>query len=179
MPNSSKYSTLAALMIAAAAAIALILMASALSHHGTNYNQLASLQVAPFRIFNGGKSYNTSVYLAITASQQAQGYMNVSINSSNMSCNQRCGMLFPFGSMQYVCFWMKNTKFPIRQFWLKEVNSTANGTFYSVVKAENASPYNLSSICGTGNAVLELPLNYRIKGLNVSAIGQNNIFEMG
>ena len=144
--------------------------------HNINTIPLNSFEIKNMEIFIGNNTYNTTIYVAATPKEQEQGYMNVSI--SNYSCKYKCGMLFPFTNMSYVCFWMKNTEFPIKQIWLKQINKTKNYTIYSIVKIANALPYNTTPICAYGSAVLEIPSQYNINGLNVSKISNKTIFKI-
>jgi len=134
-------------------------------------NQLSLLKSCDLAIIANNNIYNTTIYEAITQAEQEQGYMNVSIVGKNVECKNNCGMLFPFNTLQESCFWMKNTEFPIKQIWLNESGGEAK-----VVYIENASPYSTNIVCGYGNAVLELPMNYTISNLSVSKIGYDALF---
>ena len=94
---------------------------------------------------------NGMVYVAGTASQQAQGFMNVTnFGTCNGSANgnARCvGMIFNFTSSQDLCFWMHDTKIPLQQDWI-----AGNGT---IVYEYQAQPESDASVCFFAKYVLE------------------------
>ena len=159
-------------------AIALALSGIIIAHildNGHGYEQLGVLSTMPIRLVGNGVSYNTTVYLASTYSEQLQGYMNVSIPSGNYSCREECGMLFAFNSTEEECFWMENSEFPITQIWLNRTN----GSYYVVTAVADAQPYSRDSICHIGRDVLEIPSQYSVDGLNVSKITDGYIVRVG
>lgn len=156
------------------AIIVVILTVGLANFHNANpYSQLNQLSSLNASIVYNSISYNTTFYAAETAQQQEQGYMNVSQPSS--TCFKDCGMIFTFSGYMQTCFWMKNTKFPIKQLWLKEISPG----IYNITAIANATPYNTTSICNMGNDVLELPSNEIIDGLlNVSMINRDYVIRI-
>jgi uncharacterized membrane protein (UPF0127 family) len=143
------------------------------SHNANYYSQLNQLSSLNASIVYNSISYNTTFYAAETVQQQEQGYMNVSQPSS--TCFKDCGMVFTFSGYMQTCFWMKNTEFPIKQLWLREISPG----IYNITAIVNATPYNTTPICNTGNDVLELPSNEIIDGLlNVSMINRNYVIRI-
>ena len=121
--------------------IIVVVLAVALSmHHANGYSQLDELRAVNASIIYNGTYYNATFYVAATAQQQEQGYMNVSQPAS--PCSAYCGMLFPFAGYVQSCFWMKNTRFPIRQIWLEE----SSPGVYGITLIANATPYNTLNV---------------------------------
>lgn len=97
------------------------------------------------------KSY---AYVAQTPQQQEQGYMNQTW-LGDCDKNYPCiGMLFLIGNQSNICFWMKNTKIPLKQIWV-----ASNET---VVYIYNATPYSSATACSPGAVVLETNQNFTI-----------------
>lgn len=97
-------------------------------------------------------------YVATTPTEQQQGYMNAtSIGDCKgypSSYDTPCiGMIFEFTNNSNECFWMKNTKLPLKQAWIS--NSVVTYIY-------NATPYSTAAICHTGEQVLETAINRSI-----------------
>ena len=99
-----------------------------------------------------GATYN--VYIAATPEQRAQGLMNVSEVGTCSGYGNCLGMLFVFGSDSNQCFWMKDTRIPLNQYWIE------NGT---IISEAQGTPYSLTQMCHYGNWVLETPANSGIQ----------------
>ncbi len=102
-------------------------------------------------ITHGNTTTKYGAYLALTQSQQQQGYMNQSSLGDCKGINPCIGMLFVFNNSYNLCFWMKNTELPLTQAWVAQ-----NGTITYVAQAQ---PYSTNSICAAGSMVLETSNN--------------------
>jgi uncharacterized membrane protein (UPF0127 family) len=91
------------------------------------------------------------VYVASTASQQAQGFQNVSNFgdcNGNATSEVACiGMIFVTPNTQNLCFWMHNTEIPLQQVWISSSSL--------VVTTYQAQPNNNTPVCHFGQFVLE------------------------
>lgn len=85
------------------------------------------------------------VYLADTQAKWRAGYMNVT--SYDPAGVGAVGMLFLFGRNDTWCFWMKNTRLPLRIVWASGSRVTAWAL---------GQPMDESPICHYGDKVLEL-----------------------
>ncbi|AAL64565.1 DUF192 domain-containing protein [Pyrobaculum aerophilum] len=85
------------------------------------------------------------VYVADNVAKWSIGYMNVS--SYDPRGVGAVGMLFLFPTNSTYCFWMKNTRLPLKMVWISGDTATtwALGT-----------PYSTTPICGYGDKVLEV-----------------------
>jgi hypothetical protein len=92
----------------------------------------------------GGREYYA--YLALTPEQQMKGLMNVTSIGDCYGHGNCIGMLFVFQNDSYLCFWMKNTIMPLKQYWV------SNGT---ITQAAVGVPYSTNQICNYGDMVLE------------------------
>ncbi len=105
-------------------------------------------------ITSGNYSSSGFVYLAVNNSQQVRGYMNQT-NLGDCDSRSPClGMDFLFSNYSVRCFWMKNTRIPLKQVWVN-----ANGI---VIAEFNATPESTSVVCQYGESVLEVSPNMSI-----------------
>ena len=122
------------------------------------------------------ESYNIShlyyAYLAYTAQQQEEGYMNATGIGDCDGYSPCLGMLFVFQNYSDQCFWMKNTGIPLAQVWF-----TGNGTAFGAVYEYNATPYDLQPVCYNGTMVLETAPGHSIR--DVSSIRIDGILSRG
>ncbi|MEZ0320159.1 MAG: DUF192 domain-containing protein [Pyrobaculum sp.] len=86
-----------------------------------------------------------TAYLADNVVKWTIGYMNVS--SYDPRGVGAVGMLFKFPRSSTFCFWMKNTKIPLKIVWI-------NGE--AVTSWHLARPLDETPVCGYGDKVLEL-----------------------
>ncbi|HVC58309.1 MAG TPA: DUF192 domain-containing protein [Candidatus Acidoferrales bacterium] len=101
-----------------------------------------------------GVNTNYGVYLADTENLAERGYMNQSSIGDCKGISPCMGMLFYFQNTTSLCFWMKNTEIPLRQYWLDN-NMT-------VIYAYNAVPESTHGQCYVGSGVLETSMNQSI-----------------
>jgi uncharacterized membrane protein (UPF0127 family) len=92
----------------------------------------------------GGREYYA--YLALTPEQQMKGLMNVTSIGDCYGQGNCIGMLFVFRNGSYLCFWMKNTITPLKQYWIR------NGT---ITQVAIGTPYSTNQTCYYGDMVLE------------------------
>jgi uncharacterized membrane protein (UPF0127 family) len=120
---------------------------------------LSALIVRPYSIgtisiSSGNSTIRGNVYLATTLRQEETGLMNFTTMGNCYGRGSCIGMLFLFPGAEQLCFWMKNTRMPLRQSWI-----AANG---SVVYVYNAVPESEKSVCYNATAVLETQQNFTI-----------------
>jgi uncharacterized membrane protein (UPF0127 family) len=91
-----------------------------------------------------GSTYN--VYVANTVAQQEIGLSGRSSIGDCSGFGNCAGMLFVYKNDSLLCFWMKDTRMPLEQYWIE------NGT----ITSEGSEPvYSLNSTCNSGSMVLE------------------------
>ncbi len=121
--------------------------------YGGDSNPLSGFSVENLRLANSSNLTLITglVYLAITPSQQAQGFQGVSsfgnCNAFATNSGECLGMIFVFSGEQNLCFWMLNTNIPLQQAWI-----SSNGTIDSIYQAQ---PENQASVCHNAEYVLE------------------------
>ncbi|ABP50892.1 MULTISPECIES: DUF192 domain-containing protein [Pyrobaculum] len=93
----------------------------------------------------------TTVYVADNLAKWAIGYMNVSsYDPRNVGA---VGMLFVFPQNSTYCFWMKNTRIPLKIIWV----SGQRVTYWAYGR-----PMDTRSVCGYGDKVLELDPRFEV-----------------
>lgn len=105
-------------------------------------------------ITHQGVNQTYGVYLAASAAQQQQGYMNQTTLGDCRGISPCIGMIFLFNRQQQLCFWMQNTRIPLLQAWIN------NGT---VVYIYQAQPYSRQAICYNATSVLETSPSQQLK----------------
>lgn len=136
-------------------AVLAILTIAALSYYNSNYAQNRAEPGTEHVVqlllgYENGSTASVNAYLALTPKEQQIGLM---YQTSFGNCNGQgnCyGMLFAFQNYSELCFWMKNTVLPLKQFWIYNNTITAE---------ENGSPYSTQTYCHAGDAVLETHAN--------------------
>jgi uncharacterized membrane protein (UPF0127 family) len=125
------------ILVVVAVVLATILVAGIWGTGVYAHQSIASISI-------NGKSYN--VYLATTAQQQEQGLMNRTTMGGCNGYGNCLGMLFVFKNNTQLCFWMKDTKMPLEQYWIR------NNTIYTSIRG---APYSTKATCNYGDWVLE------------------------
>ncbi|MHB1908553.1 MAG: DUF192 domain-containing protein [Nitrososphaerales archaeon] len=143
--------------------VALVLSASAayffLEYQTSPSVPLSNFQVAKIEIVSQNSTTTGLVYVASTPSEQSAGFMNVTsfgnCNGKSVGPSSECiGMIFITNSTQNLCFWMHDTRLPLKQVWI-----SSTGT---VVEIYNAQPESDISVCHTAMDVLETSPNVQV-----------------
>ena len=145
--------------VATLASVALIVFAMAVVYtsasRAAQQGTLSGFPVGNATLVHNGVSNSYLVYLAETPSLQEQGYMNsTTLGNCNSSPSRCLGMVFPFNNYGQLCFWMENTRIPLKQVWF---NLSDQATYIY-----NATPYSTQAICHDGLFVLETSTNQSI-----------------
>ncbi len=115
---------------------------------------LAGFPTANVTFVHNGIVGTYYVYVADTPQLQALGYMYANSTGNCMAHSPCLGMVFPFSNYSSQCFWMKNTRIPLRQTWF-------NRSGYAVY-IYNATPNSTLAVCQYGSFVLETNINQSI-----------------
>ncbi|MDE1810487.1 MAG: DUF192 domain-containing protein [Candidatus Micrarchaeota archaeon] len=151
--SGSRYKMIGA--IAGVAVLAVVgVLALFLPMHGSGSSLDSAFPATLMTLSHQGATANYGVYLADTDALAQRGYMNQTGIGDCRGISPCMGMLFDFANSTTLCFWMKNTKIPLRQYWLDD-NLT-------VVYAYNATPETTNAQCYIGRAVLETSINTSI-----------------
>lgn len=143
--------------------VALVLVASAayffLEYQTPPSVSLSNFQVAKIEIVGQNSTITGLVYVASTPSEQTAGFMNVTsfgnCNGKSVDPSSQCiGMIFVTNSTQNLCFWMHDTRLPLKQVWISSTGI--------VVAVYNAQPESDSSVCHTAIDVLETTPNMQV-----------------
>ncbi|MDE1833372.1 MAG: DUF192 domain-containing protein [Candidatus Micrarchaeota archaeon] len=122
--------------------------------HGGSSSLDGAFPAAMMTLSYNGVNANYGVYIADTQGLAERGYMNQSSIGDCKGISPCMGMLFDFQNSTDLCFWMKNTRIPLRQYWLSD-NMT-------VVYEYSAAPESAHAQCYYGRAVLETSINQSI-----------------
>ncbi|HUC38649.1 MAG TPA: DUF192 domain-containing protein, partial [Candidatus Acidoferrum sp.] len=112
--------------------------------------------VANLTIHSTDANSSYFVYLATNISQQEEGYMNVSTLGNCDNRGNCLGMLFVFQDEMNLCFWMNNTRIPLKQTWINYDGFP--------VTSYNGTPFSNQVVCNYGKYVLETNPNFTLSG---------------
>jgi uncharacterized membrane protein (UPF0127 family) len=151
--------------------LSVVLVLVYVSDQGTGDLLLSGFGVSKIKITsetNSSDDFSGFVYVASTALEQEQGFQNVtSFGNCNGYSNHslKCvGMIFVFSKTDDQCFWMHDTKIPLKQAWI-----ASNMTVADVYDAHPETDY---TVCHEALWVLETSLSTSLSVGDVIALSQ-------
>ena len=130
-------------------ALLIIAIGGLLVHYLGPKNVQSGLPEKSIQITNStGKSFNLSVEIASTPSQQETGLMN------RTSLDKNRGMLFIFDAPQEISFWMKDTLIPLDIIYLD-----SNGVILNVIEADPCKISNCPTFPSNGTIKYAIEVN--------------------